>query len=77
MILLLLENWKRRWGTLFIRAELLVRALTHSSMAHERGATEPEREDNETLEFLGDAVVGMIAAEYVFRNYSRSGGRET
>jgi ribonuclease III len=57
-------------GYRFVRAELLERALTHSSLAHERGATEPEREDNETLEFLGDAVVGMIAAEYVFRSYS-------
>jgi ribonuclease-3 len=53
----------------FAQAELLERALTHSSLAHERGAAEPEREDNETLEFLGDAVVGMIAAEYVFRRY--------
>jgi ribonuclease-3 len=56
-------------GHRFVRAELLQRALTHSSLAHERGAAEPEREDNETLEFLGDAVVGMIAAEYVFRCY--------
>jgi len=49
--------------------ELLRRALTHSSMAHERGAAEPPQEDNETLEFLGDAVVGMVAAEHVFRRY--------
>jgi ribonuclease-3 len=47
----------------------LVRALTHSSLAHERGSAEPQHEDNETLEFLGDAVVGMIAAEFVFRQY--------
>ena len=43
--------------------------MTHSSLAHERGADEPQREDNETLEFLGDAVVGMVAAESVFRRY--------
>ena len=49
--------------------ELLRRALTHSSLAHEREAAEPQREDNETLEFLGDAVVGMVAAEHVFRLY--------
>lgn len=53
----------------FTRPELLLRALTHSSLAHERGSAEPQRDDNETLEFLGDAVVGMIAAEYVFRLY--------
>ncbi len=51
----------------FARPELLERAMTHSSLAHERGADEPQREDNETLEFLGDAVVGMVAAESVFR----------
>lgn len=49
------------------------RALTHRSSVHERapeaGAGPAEREDNETLEFLGDAVVGLIAAEAVYRRY--------
>ncbi len=53
----------------FAHPELLQRALTHSSLAHEREAGEPQREDNETLEFLGDAVVGMVAAEHVYRRY--------
>lgn len=53
----------------FADGELLRRALTHSSLAHERGAAEPQREDNETLEFLGDAVVGLVAAENVYRRY--------
>ncbi|MGB9028548.1 MAG: ribonuclease III [Acidobacteriaceae bacterium] len=53
----------------FAHPELLERAMTHSSLAHERGADEPQREDNETLEFLGDAVVGMVAAEAVYRRY--------
>jgi len=53
----------------FANRGLLLRALTHSSLAHERGTDEPQREDNETLEFLGDAVVGLVAAEFVFRQY--------
>jgi ribonuclease III len=53
----------------FAHPVLLERAMTHSSMAHERGADQPQREDNETLEFLGDAVVGMVAAEAVYRRY--------
>lgn len=53
----------------FVHSGLLRRALTHSSLAHERGAAEPEGDDNETLEFLGDAVVGMVAAEYLYRRY--------
>jgi ribonuclease-3 len=56
-------------GHRFTQPELLERAFTHSSLAHERGAAEPQREDNETLEFLGDAVVGLVAAEYVYRCY--------
>ncbi|HEY1498428.1 MAG TPA: ribonuclease III [Acidobacteriaceae bacterium] len=53
----------------FAKPALLERALTHSSLAHERGADDPQRQDNETLEFLGDAVVGLVAAEYVYRCY--------
>jgi ribonuclease-3 len=37
--------------------------------APEAGAGPVEREDNETLEFLGDAVVGLVAAEAVYRRY--------
>jgi ribonuclease-3 len=52
-------------------------ALTHSSLAYERAtgrdestalSGEPEP-DNEQLEFLGDAVLGLVAAEYLFRSY--------
>jgi ribonuclease III len=53
----------------FADRELLRQALTHSSLAHERGAAEPQQEDNERLEFLGDAVVGLVAADYVYRHY--------
>lgn len=53
----------------FLCKDLLTRALTHSSLAHERGSQERPSEDNERLEFLGDAVVGMVAAECLFRRY--------
>ena len=46
---------------------LLYRALVHRSHAH---ATGVERlESNERLEFLGDAVLGLLASEYLFRTY--------
>jgi ribonuclease-3 len=64
-----IEELERTLQHRFASRDLLQRALTHSSLAHERATTEPQREDNETLEFLGDAVVGMIAAEFVFRHY--------
>jgi ribonuclease-3 len=64
-----MENLEAALGIRFRDRQLLKRALTHSSLAHERGSDEPQQEDNETLEFLGDAVVGMVAAEGVYRLY--------
>ena len=48
---------------------LLRLALTHSSLAYENnpeGAPDPGS-DNERLEFLGDAVLGMVVAEALYR----------
>jgi ribonuclease-3 len=54
----------------FANKELLVQALTHRSLAYEQsGAGEVPREDNERLEFLGDAVVGMVAAESLYQRF--------
>jgi len=50
-----------RLGHSFARPELLVRALTHSSIG---SATRP---DNQRLEFLGDRVLGLSMAEALFR----------
>ena len=40
-------------------SDLLIRALTHSSFAHER----PPAGHNETLAFLGDAVLGLAVTD--------------
>lgn len=45
----------------------LQNALTHRSYAHEHHDT--VFEPNERLEFLGDAVLNMITAEYLYENY--------
>lgn len=42
---------------------LLARALTHASIAPTR------HQSNERLEFLGDAVLGMVVCEYLYTNY--------
>ena len=51
-------------GYQFQRPELLEQALTHSSQARELEALQaaggPRVGDNEQLEFLGDAVLGLI-----------------
>ena len=49
-----------RLGHDFARPELLVRALTHGSIA---SVTRP---DNQRLEFLGDRVLGLIMSEALF-----------
>ncbi|MCL2740515.1 MAG: ribonuclease III [Oscillospiraceae bacterium] len=51
-------------GYKFKDVGLLTVALTHSSYAHERGL--PWEACNERLEFLGDAVIGMVVGERLF-----------
>ena len=46
---------------------LLTEALTHSSYAHE--SANKKRKYNERMEFLGDAVLSFISAEYLFSQY--------
>jgi len=52
-----LQAFAGRLGHSFQRPELLVRALTHPSIAT------PARPDNQRLEFLGDRVLGLVMAE--------------
>ena len=47
----------------FKNPALLELALTHSSYANEKAS----HRNNERLEFLGDSVLGFIAAEYLFK----------
>ncbi|HTR38868.1 MAG TPA: ribonuclease III [Bryobacteraceae bacterium] len=49
-------------GYRFRDRELLSRALTHKSSAHERNS-HPPTGDNEQLEFLGDAILGFIVSD--------------
>lgn len=46
---------------------LLEHALTHRSRAHEDASGGVI--DNESLEFLGDAVLGLVIADYLFRHF--------
>ena len=52
-----LQAFAARIGHEFARPELLVRALTHASIAT------PTRTDNQRLEFLGDRVLGLVMSE--------------
>lgn len=62
------------FGHAFRDPALLTRALTHRSLSYE---TNPDAildpcSDNEQLEFVGDAVLGLVVAESLFRRFSNS-----
>ncbi len=54
-------------GYHFAKEGLLRQALTHSSYANEKHMR--KLSDNERLEFLGDAVLEIIASEFLYNNY--------
>jgi ribonuclease III len=60
-----LHALERRLGYRFADLGLLDRALTHASLANETGAR--PRADNEALEFLGDAVLGLVVTDLLHR----------
>jgi ribonuclease III len=67
------ERFEDRLGRKFRNPELLRRALTHSSALPELRAAEAgkveQAEDNEQLEFLGDAVLDLLASEYLLEKF--------
>jgi len=57
----------QRWGLEFSNLNLFKEALTHRSYLNEH--KDWPLPHNERLEFLGDAVLGLITADYLFRKY--------
>ena len=51
-------------GYRFVDPEMLVNALSHRSWCAEHGGL-----SNERLEFLGDAVLGLLVADWTYRRY--------
>ena len=51
----------------FKNIALLQNALTHSSYANERWHN--SLKSNERLEFLGDSILGMVVAEYLYKTF--------
>lgn len=59
-----MTEFEKKIGYEFKDKNLITRALTHSSYANERRLG-----NNERLEFLGDSVLGLITAEYLFTSF--------
>jgi ribonuclease-3 len=65
----LLETLQRLLAYRFRNPDVLDLALTHSSVAYEEQLERHPQDDNEQLEFLGDAVLGLVVTEHLFRAY--------
>lgn len=79
-----LSALEAKLGYSFAQPALLEQALTHGSLRHEQQMAEKaapggngkadrnrpaELGDNERMEFLGDAIVGLLVAESLFRRF--------
>ena len=63
----MIKDLEKAIGYQFRNIQLLHNALTHSSYANERWHN--SLLSNERLEFLGDSVLGMLVAEYLFQTF--------
>lgn len=63
---------REQLGFEFNEIQLLVTALTHRSYVNEHKKSVSEH--NERLEFLGDAVLELVATDYLFSNYTEPEG---
>ncbi len=64
-----LGELEERIGYRFKDPELLRQALKHRSYLAQSG--EERNASNERLEFLGDAVLGFVVTDYLFRHYQQ------
>ena len=62
-----LKTLEERIGYCFKDSELLKQAVTHSSFVNEQKINRTE--DYERLEFLGDAVLELVASHFLFHEY--------
>ena len=60
-----LKAFQARLGYEFQTPKLLSEAVTHASMST------PNRDDNQRLEFLGDAVLQMTLTLHLYQSYPK------
>ena len=63
----MIKDLENAIGYQFQNITILQRALTHSSYANEQWRD--NLKSNERLEFLGDAILGMVVAEHLFNTF--------
>lgn len=62
-----IQTLEKKIGYRFKRKTLILEALTHKSYAKEQHGSHLSY--NERMEFLGDAVLGLILSKHLFRTY--------
>ena len=63
----MIKDLEEAIGYRFSNITLLQNALTHSSYANEHW--HDSLKSNERLEFLGDSILGMVVAQYLYQNF--------
>ncbi len=63
----MIKDLEEAIGYRFRNITLLQNALTHSSYANERW--HDSLKSNERLEFLGDSILGMVVADYLYKTF--------
>lgn len=64
---LMFKQLQQKIGIFFTNEKLLIQAFTHSSYVNEH--RKRPHEDNERLEFLGDAVLELTISQYLFQHF--------
>nr|WP_311566166.1 ribonuclease III [Peptoniphilus grossensis] len=62
-----LKHLEKKLNYNFQNRDLLEKALTHSSFINENDMK--SFESNERLEYLGDAILGLVIGEYFYKNF--------
>ena len=63
----MIKELEEALGYRFHNITLLQNALTHSSYDNEHW--HDSLKSNERLEFLGDSILGMVVAEYLYKSF--------
>lgn len=63
------SNLEKKIGLNFKNRKLLIQAFCHRSYLNEN--PELKIDNNERLEFLGDAVLELVVSEYLYKNFSK------
>ena len=72
MVIFDIDACESQIGYSFKDKMLLRKCFTHASYAYEHG-----EQDNELLEFFGDAIIQMVVTEYLYKNDSGDEGQLT